>query len=98
MNGILLRPLPYARPNELAVLWTRNAARGAEHNVVSVQEFEAWRDGARSFSEIAALVPAPLTLDGSPVERIKGAQVSASYFRLLGARPAIGRDFEWTTN
>jgi putative ABC transport system permease protein len=94
VNGILLRPLPYAQPNELAALWTRNAARGAEHNVVSVQEFEAWRDGARSFSEIAALVPAPLTLDGSPVERIKGAQVSASYFRLLGARPAIGRDFD----
>ena len=93
VNGILLRPLPYVRPNELVVLWTRNAARGAEHNVVSVSEFEAWRDGTRSFSDIAALVPAPLTHDGTPGERIKGAQVSASYFRMLGARPAIGRDF-----
>ena len=93
INGILLRPLPYARPNELVVLWTRNASRGVEHNVSSVPDFVAWRDRTRSFSEIAALVPQPLTLDGSPVERIKAAQVSASYFRLLGVRPALGRDF-----
>src|SRR5512133_2755202 len=93
VNGILLRPLPYARPNELVAVWTRNVARGAEHNVVSMRDFEAWRSRARSFSALAALVPAPLTLDGAPVERISGAQVSASYFRLLGVHPALGRDF-----
>jgi predicted permease len=42
---------------------------------------------------MAALTPIPLTLDGSPVERISAAQVSPSYFRLLGAHPAFGRDF-----
>ena len=31
--------------------------------------------------------PAPLTLDGTPVERITGAQVSPSYFSMLGAHP-----------
>src|SRR4051794_22743466 len=93
VNGILLRPLPYVRPNELVALWERNVSRGGGTNVVSVQNFEEWRARSRSFASMAALSPAPLTLDGAPVERITGAQVSPSYFRLLGARPAIGRDF-----
>lgn len=94
VNGILLRPLPYAQPNQLVALWDRNDARKGGNNVVSVQEFEAWRTRARSFSGMAALIPAPLTLDGDPAERIRAAQVSPSYFGMLGVRPAIGRDFE----
>lgn len=93
VNGILLRPLPYPRPNELVALWERNVARGADRNVVSEQNFAAWRARSRSFSAMAALTPIPLTLDGAPVERISAAQVTPSYFRLLGARPALGRDF-----
>ena len=93
VNGILLRPLPYARRDDLVALWERNVARGRERNVVAVENFEAWRARARSFDAMAAMTPAPLTLNGSPVERISGAQVSPSYFKLLGAHPAIGRDF-----
>jgi putative ABC transport system permease protein len=94
VNGILLRPLPYARPNELVALWERNAARGADRNVVSVKSFDAWRSATRSLSDMAAMVPAPRTLNGSPVERISAAHVSPSFFRLLGAQPALGRAFE----
>jgi putative ABC transport system permease protein len=93
VNGILLRPLPYVQPHELVALWERHLARGADRNVVSEQNFAAWRARSRSFSAMAALTPIPLTLDGSPVERISAAQVSPSYFRLLGAHPAFGRDF-----
>ena len=93
VHGILVRPLPYARPNELVALWERNVSRGADRNVVSEENFAAWRARSRSFSAMAAMTPIPLTLDGTPVERITGAQVSPSYFRLLGAHPALGRDF-----
>ena len=93
VHGILVRPLPYARPNELVALWERNVSRGNDRNVVSEQNFAAWRARSRSFSAMAAMTPIPLTLDGTPVERVAGAQVSPSYFRLLGAHPALGRDF-----
>ena len=93
VNGILLRPLPYSRPDELVALWERNLTRGVDRNVVSEQNFAAWRARSRAFSAMAALTPIPLTLDGSPVERVSAAQVSPSYFRLLGAHPAFGRDF-----
>lgn len=93
VNGILLRPLPYSHPDELVALWERNVVRGVDRNVVSEANFAAWRTRSRSFTAMAALTPIPVTLDGSPVERISAAQVSPSYFKLLGAHPAIGRDF-----
>jgi putative ABC transport system permease protein len=92
--GILLRPLPYAHANRLVALWERNLPRNRDQNVVSVDNFEAWRDSARAFDAIAALVPRPVTLlDGGTPERVVGAEVSPGYFDLLGVPPAHGREF-----
>src|SRR5687767_2531681 len=91
--GVLLQPLPYSQPDRLAVIWERNATRAAEQNVVSVANFEAWRERNRSFTSLAALVPAPVILSGADPERVMGAEVSPGYFRLLGVLPAIGREF-----
>jgi len=91
--GVLVRPLPYADPNRLMVLWERNAALNLKDNVVSADNFEAWRDASRSFERLAALVPTSVTFSGPSAERIAGAEVSAGYFTLLGVLPALGRDF-----
>ncbi|HWZ29579.1 MAG TPA: ABC transporter permease [Gemmatimonadales bacterium] len=93
VHGVLLQPLPYARADRLVALWERNVAGGAERNVVSVPNFEAWRDRTRSFAGMAALVPQPVTLDGPDPERVMGALVSPGYFGLLGVPPEAGRDF-----
>lgn len=93
VHGILLRPLPYRSPGELVALWERNVSRNAARNVVSAASFEAWRDRSTAFDGMAAMVPAPRTIAGVPVERISAAQVSPSFFRVLGVRPALGRGF-----
>jgi predicted permease len=93
VDAILLRPLPYAQPNRLAVLWERNDARTVAHNVVSVSTFETWRSSSRSFSAMHAIIPNPVTLDGEPAEHIVGTAVTPGYFTMLGVRPQIGRDF-----
>ena len=93
VDGILLRPLPYSQPNELVALWERNVPRALDRNVVSVSLFEAWREHTRSFADMAAMTPAPRTIQGTSAERISTAQVSPSYFRILGVHPALGRDF-----
>jgi putative ABC transport system permease protein len=93
--GVLLRPLPYADPGRLVVLWERNASRTTDRNVVSVANFQAWRERSEAFDGMAALVPRPVTLmDAGVPERVAGAEVSPGYFRMLGATPALGRDFE----
>ena len=94
VSGVLLRPLPYADPGRLVVLWERDVARSHDRNVVAVRNFEAWRERARSFDGMAGLVPLPATIAGAPSpERVMGAEVSPGYFRMLGVAPALGRDF-----
>jgi putative ABC transport system permease protein len=93
--GVLLRPLPYARPGRLVALWERNVFKDRDRNVVSIENFEAWRDRARSFEAVTAVTPTSFTLaDGPSPERVVGAEISAEYFRMLGVSPAIGRDFD----
>jgi putative ABC transport system permease protein len=92
--GVLLRPLPFPHPERLVVLWERSPT-SPRPNVVSVANFEAWRERSDAFSGMAALVPRPVTLSRvGPPERLAGAEVSPTYFRLLGVGPALGRDFE----
>jgi putative ABC transport system permease protein len=92
--GVLVRPLPYAHADRLVVLWERHIPRNRDQNVVSVANFEAWRDGAHAFDAMAALMPRSVTLvEGGSPERVQGAEVSPGYFGLLGIGPAQGREF-----
>ncbi len=92
--GILFRPLPYAAPDRLVVVWERNIPKNRNDNVVSLDNFEAWRGRAASFASMAAIVPTSITLSGGDApERLVGADVTAAYFRTLGVSPALGRDF-----
>jgi predicted permease len=93
VDGILVRPLPYSQPGRLVSLWERDDVHRGGNNVVSVSMFERWRARATALANAAALVPAPLTLDGTPSERLKGVQVSPDYFSMLGVHPSLGRDF-----
>jgi putative ABC transport system permease protein len=93
--AVLLRPLPYPEPEELVTLWEFNVPRGLDRNVVSVAKFEEWRASATAFEDIAALVPAPVTLPSAEgPERVVGAEVSPSFFRVLRAEPLLGRTFD----
>jgi predicted permease len=93
VHGVLLRPLPYEHPDQLAVIWEKNAGSHLDQNVASVATFEALVGENRSFTSVAALVPQPVTIGGADPERAMGADVSPGYFRLLGASPALGRTF-----
>ncbi len=62
---------------------------------VSWAEFQEWRDGSVTFERLAGFSGSFFTIgvDGGAVERIQGAYVAASTFRLLGVVPVQGRDF-----
>jgi hypothetical protein len=60
--------------------------------------FHTYRELAarsRSFDALAVIEPwqPAMTSEAQP-ERFEGDSVSASYFHVLGVRPALGRDFE----
>jgi predicted permease len=92
VDGVLLRPLPYSDSDGLVVVWEHNLVRGNERNVVSPANFLTWREEARSFADLAALVETSTRLiESGEAERVGVVTASASYFELVGARPLIGR-------
>src|SRR5688572_2403638 len=51
VHGVLIRPLPYAAPQELVQLWTDLPAFGRE--AASYPDFQDWRDRSSVFSQVA---------------------------------------------
>ncbi|HVE79093.1 MAG TPA: ABC transporter permease [Gemmatimonadaceae bacterium] len=94
VHAVLLRPLPYERPGDLAIVWGTVRRDSVERRSVSYPDFEDWRRDARAFDAVAAFTESMFTLDGREgAERIEGEWVSASYFGALGVRPVLGRIF-----
>ncbi len=84
VDSILLRPLPFARPQNLVSL-TGTYPKGA---------FVALRDQAKSL-DVAAYAEGHefnLTQHGEPL-RLTGTLVSAEFFMVLGVRPQLGGPF-----
>jgi putative ABC transport system permease protein len=92
VNGVLLRPLPYAQPERLVWFW--DVQKQLARAPLSSIEFLAYRRQSTSFDQIAAIrsLNFNLTGMGSP-ERVGGRVVSANYFSMLGVQPALGRNF-----
>jgi predicted permease len=92
INGVLLRPLPYANPNQIVHLQQTATRVGADPVGFSVQEVQDYRDQSRSFSDLAEYHSMTFTLLGAKVpERVVTGVVSANYFNVLGIKPALGR-------
>jgi putative ABC transport system permease protein len=91
VNAVLLRSLPYRDPDRLVAA---SYYRGVAGDYAWVADFQAWRDQAKAFEQIAAYRTddTDLTGNGEP-ERVTAGTVSASLFTTLGVAPALGRDF-----
>ena len=95
VDAVLLRPLPFEKPERVVQIWAGEGP--APHGPTSSANFVDWRTLSRSFDAIAAEDFAwyNLTSDGEAArpERLRGAVVSPSFFRVLGVRPLLGRGF-----
>lgn len=96
LDAVLLRPLPYEKPEQLIKVWMRFTGIGLpnDQNWVSAPEFRDLQELNRSFSDLAAIDTGAFNLGvkGSP-QRVVGASVSPSLFNILGAQPLLGRTF-----
>jgi putative ABC transport system permease protein len=92
VNGVLLLPLPYDRPDDVVVVHT--ILEGNPRGELSPPEYWDLREQARSFTHLAAFSDGSLTLTGSGTpERLQAGFVTADALRLLGVSPARGRAF-----
>jgi putative ABC transport system permease protein len=95
INGVLLRPLPYPKPERLVMLWESNPRRKIEQQLVAPPHLAEWREQSRSFENIAYWTGTGdfnlVTAEGS--EKAKCAYVTSNLFSTLRVRPQLGRVF-----
>src|SRR5215208_4260112 len=95
LDGVVLRPLPYHRPERLVTLWETNHAKGLEHEPLSPVNFLDYRGLGAVFDDAAAWWRPDFNLTderGEPA-RISAVQASENFFAVLGVRPMLGRVF-----
>ena len=91
---VLLRPLPYAQPDRLVMLWDAPRTAPDEHNVVAPGNIADWRAQSRAFTGIGVFNVGSLAIDrDGGRERVPGVVVSSNYFDVLGVQPQVGRTF-----
>ena len=92
LDQTVIRPLPYADPDRLAMVFEDFSAFGTAKARVSPGTFFDWRRRTRTFEGLAALRQSGMNLaeSGAP-EEVTGAAVTANLLPLLGVQPLAGR-------
>jgi putative ABC transport system permease protein len=94
VSALLFRPFPYTDPDRLIHVRTTNARKDVQNGTVSYPDFLDLKEQVRSFSQAGAYQLRTLVVStGEEPERIAGVAISADLFPMLGATPALGRNF-----
>jgi putative ABC transport system permease protein len=95
VNALLLRPLPYADPGRLVMVWQDFRARnGPIDEWATPGNYVDWRGERDLFEQVTVIAGWRPTLTGAAeAEPLAGEQVSHEYFSVLGVNPALGRNF-----
>ena len=95
IQGVLLKPLPYAAPHELVTVWQDLRAKGGPIDEWATPgNLVDWRAETRVFKSMASIRSFAPALTGlGNAEMLAGEQVTQDYFDVLGATPEKGRLF-----
>ena len=91
--GVLLRPLPYDRPERLAMIWSSFRAAGNARAPVSGTILGEIERRNRSLAGVAGIWTITRTFIGDEPEQVKCARVTVNFFDVLGLRVSRGRTF-----
>ncbi len=92
--SVLLRPLAYTQPEQLVSIRAGFAGTGAKDVPASQPEYQDYQREVPALEDLAAIYPININFTGlGEPQRIQAAVVSDNYFRLLGVKPVLGRDF-----
>lgn len=100
-NAVVLSPLPYPNASRLVRIWSAMPTQGYPRSGSAMPDYRVWRSENHTFDEMGASydVTYNLTGDGQP-ERLAGARLTASLWRILRPQPVRGAlftppDDEW---
>ena len=92
VDAVLIRPLPFADPGRLVMVWEDSSYAGFPQNTPAPANYFDWKKQNQVFSDMAAFrgASANLTGDGNP-EFLVGRGVLPGFFRVLGVNAQLGR-------
>ena len=90
VNSILLRPLPF--PDSGRIYWVSERMGKSQAEVGLGADYYSLREARRVFAEVGAFDPLTLNWSGrEKPEQLDAAQVTRSFFSVLGTSPMMGR-------
>jgi len=95
-NAVLLQPLPYKDPDRLVLACGDMRKRNVKDFPWSNAEFFDFRDAAKeSFEDFAVVRTGRATIprDDATSMQVRVAAISPNFFRMMGGRVTLGRDF-----
>ena len=96
LYGVVLRPLPYSQPHELAMIATHRMLQN-QFEGTSGANFVDWRRQSRSFARMSLYRRSSASQvvfeSGNGPQRTQEGLVDADFFGLLGATALVGRTF-----
>ena len=95
INTVLLRPLPFAHPEQLAAIWSSAPQRpGNQHEVHSYLDFVDLRDKNHTLASMAAYTGAGMIFgEGDDAADVAGLAATSDIFDVLKTQPMLGRGF-----
>ena len=94
VEGVLLKPLPYPRPDELIAVKHRAPGLKVDELPVSPSGYLVYREYGKSFQDIGLWTNDSLAVTGlAEPEQVEAMQVTDGILPILGVQPVIGRAF-----
>src|SRR5262249_11764462 len=94
VNGVLLKPLPYGRGEQVVVLRQEDARSATGNLGFSPLEIRDYREMTKSFDGLVEYHSMDFTLlGGGEARRVRTGVVSAAFFDVLEVEPFLGRTF-----
>ncbi|MGY3228929.1 putative ABC transport system permease protein [Luteibacter sp. HA06] len=91
--GLLIRPLPYAHPDQIVQLSAASQGNKTEWTVTA-DELQFLRSQKMPLNALGAYSPATFNATmGGPTEHLSGMYVSYDYLDVLDVHPVMGRQF-----
>jgi putative ABC transport system permease protein len=94
VNAVILKPLPYANPEQLVMVWESNVPQKRLREGPSPGNVEEWVASSDAFEALTGWWTASATLrgrDGSAP--VTGVQVTRGFFEVFRRAPLLGRTF-----
>ena len=94
VEGVLLKPLPYAHPEELVGVWHTAPGIGLKELNMSPSNYFIYREQGRTFQDIGVYTDDldSVTGTGEP-EQVRTLEVTDGILSILGVQPMLGRVF-----